>query len=880
MSLSTPFIHRPVGTTLLTAAIMLAGALGYFFLPVAPLPQVDFPTIQVSAALPGASPETMASAVATPLERSFGRIAGITEMTSTSYLGTTSITLQFDLNRNIDAAARDVQAAINAARGRLPASLPNNPTYRKINPADSPVMILALVSETYGKDKMHDAAATILQQKLSQVRGVGQVLVGGGAAPAVRVDVNPTIMNHFALGLDTVRLALGSANANRPKGQIADDKQSWSINTNDQLLEAKEYRPLIVAYKNGAPVRLEDVATVTDSVEDVRAAGYFNGRPSISVIVYRQPNANIIDTVDRVRALLPQLQAEIPAGIRLLVSLDRTTTIRASVEDVQYTLVLSVALVILVVFVFLRSVRATIIPSIAVPVSLVGTFGVMYLCGYSLNNLSLMALTIATGFVVDDAIVVIENIMRHLEAGMRPLPAALLGAKEIGFTVLSISVSLVAVFIPILLMGGIIGRLFREFAVTLSVAIAVSMVISLTTTAMMCATMLKPHDEERHGWLYRASEGVFNWILGVYEASLGWVLRHQFFTFVVTVGTLALTVYLYVIVPKGFFPQQDTGRLVGNLLADQDTSFQAMRDTLTRYVALISEDPAVEGVTAFTGAQNGSANSARMFIALKPLDQRQLSADQVIKRITDRADNLSGGELRLQSTQDLRIGGRASAAQYQFTLRGDHLRELLDWGPKVAAAFRKLPSITAVSSDQQNKGMQALVVVDRVMASQLGITQQMIDDALYDAFGQRQVSTMYKPLNQYRVVMGVDPDFWQSPDALKYIYVRGNTGAETPLSAISKYQPATTALSVNHSGLFPSITISFNLKVGAALGDAVNEIEDAIHDLGLPPTIQGNFQGTAQAFQASLKNEPYLILAAIIAVYIVLGVLYESYIHP
>ncbi|HVU88418.1 MAG TPA: multidrug efflux RND transporter permease subunit [Pirellulales bacterium] len=880
MSLSTPFIHRPVGTTLLTIAITLAGTLGYFLLPVSPLPQVEFPTIQVNASLPGASPETMGSAVATPLERQFGRIAGVTEMTSMSYLGSTSITMQFDLNRNIDAAARDVQAAINAARSQLPTNLPSNPTYRKVNPADAPILILALTSDTYPKSRVYDSASTILQQKLSQVRGVGQVMVGGGAAPAVRVSVNPTTLNHLGLVMEDVRAVLGTANANRPKGQIADDEHAWSISTTDQLLKAEEYRPLIVAYSKGAPVRLADIAHLEDGVEDIFAKGLCDGKPAVTIIIFRQPNANIIQTVDRVLALLPQLKAEIPAGIDLTVAMDRTTTIRASVEDVQFTLIVSVGLVIMVVFLFLRNLRATFIPSVAVPVSLVGTFGVMYLMGYSLDNLSLMALTVATGFVVDDAIVVIENINRHLEQGMSPLEASLYGAKEIGFTVVSISVSLVAVFIPILLMGGIVGRLFREFAVTLSVAIFVSLLVSLTTTPMMCATLLKRHDQERHGRLYRASEWVFDRILNFYEKTLGWVFRHQRITMVVTILTLVFTVYLYVVIPKGFFPQQDTGRITGSIQADQNTSYQAMGHLLERFAQVVSEDPAVEGLIAFTGGQGGTSNAGRMFLSLKPLEERKMSADQVIGRLRGKLSGIPGGTLFLQAVQDLRIGGRSSSSQYQFTLQGDNVSDLVEWGPVLLREMRKLPELVDVSTDQQNRGLQSRLEVDRLMAARLGITQQVVDDTLYDAFGQRQVSTMYLPLNQYHVVLDVDETFRQNPEALKHIYVAGANKAEVPLSEIAKFSTSTTALAVTHSGFFPSVTISFNLAPGAALGDAVDSVEKLQHDLGMPASIHGSFSGAAQAFQASLRNEPILILAALVTVYIVLGILYESFIHP
>ncbi|HVX14785.1 MAG TPA: multidrug efflux RND transporter permease subunit [Pirellulales bacterium] len=880
MSLSTPFIHRPVGTTLLTAAIMLAGALGYLLLPVSPLPQVDFPTIQVTATLPGASPETMASAVATPLERQFGRIAGVTEMTSASYLGISQIVLQFDLNRNINAASRDVQAAINAARGRLPPNLPQNPTYRKINPADAPIMILALTSPTYTKGQMYDVASTILQQKLSQVKGVGQVAAGGGAPPGVRIDVNPTMMNHFGVGLDDVRTAVGNANANRPKGQVADASRSWSVGTTDQLLSADEYRPIIVIYRNGAPVRLGDVATVTDSVEDLRNAGLCNGDPSIMLIVFRQPGANIIETVDRLYAMLPQLKAQIPADMNLIVALDRTATIRASVHEVQLTLIISVILVILVVFLFLRNVRATIIPSVAVPASLVGTFGVMYLAGYSLDNLSLMALAIATGFVVDDAIVVIENISRHLEEGLGPMAAALRGAKEIGFTVLSISVSLVAVFIPILLMSGIVGRLFREFAVTLSVSILVSLVISLTTTPMMCAYMLKPKAEEQHGYLYMLFEWMFDLIAGFYARTLGWVLRRQRLTMFVTLVTIGSTIYLYVIIPKGFFPQQDTGRLSGNLLADQDTSFQAMNFLMKRFADAVLEDPAVEGLTVSTGGQSGATNAARMFITLKPLEERKLTADAVIGRLRGKLAGLPGATLYMSAYQELRIGGRASSTQYQYTIRGDNLDDLKYWGPKLRDAMRKLPALVDVNSDQQNGGLQSALSIDRVAAARLGITIQQIDDTLYDSFGQRMVSTMYKPLNQYHVVMEVEPSFWQNPDSLRLVHIKGQNGAEVPLSALYRYTSTTTPISVNHSGQFPSVTISFNLAPGFSLGDAVEQVNQLTGEAGLPESIQGNFQGTAQAFQDSLGNQPWLILAALVAVYIVLGMLYESFIHP
>ena len=881
MNFSALFIHRPIGTTLLTIALGLAGAMAYQFLPVSPLPQVEFPTITVQAGLPGASPEIMASAVATPLERQFGRIAGLNEMTSVSALGTTRITLQFDLSRNINAAARDVQAAINAARGQLPANLPSNPFYRKSNPADSPVLILALTSDMVGRARMYDLASSILQQKLSQVEGVGRVVVGGGALPAVRVDVNPTILHSYGLSLEDVRSALNGANANRPKGEISDDSgRAWTINTTDQLLQASEYKPLIISYKQGAAVRLEDVAEVTDGSEDIRNTGLVNGKPAILLLVWRQPDANIIDTVDRVRAVLPQLQNEIPPTINLLTVLDRTTTIRASVHEVQFTLGLSIVLVILVVFVFFRNARTALIPSVVVPVSLIGTFGAMYLLGYSINNLSLMALTIATGFVVDDAIVVIENIMRHLERGTPPYRAALLGAKEIGFTVVSITFSLLAVFIPILMMGGIFGRLFREFAVTLAVAVGVSMVVSLTTTPMMCAYLLRAHRHEGHGRLYRANEWVFQSLLRLYEVTLAWVLRHQFLILLVTLATIYVTIRLYIDIPKGFFPQQDTGALSGTIQADQSSSFQAMRQLLQQFVTLVGEDPAVANVTGFTGGQAGPVNTARMFVALKPLAERQISADQVIARLRGKAARIPGARLIMQANQDLRVGGRSSGAQYQFTLQGDDAKELNEWAPRVLSKMRSLPGLTDLNSDQQNRGLEASLVIDRGTASRLGVSTAAIADTLYDAFGQRQVSTMYKQLNQYRVVLEVEPRFWQNPDGLEHIYVRSTNRTLVPLSAFTHYAPSNTPLIVNHQGLFPAVTISFNLLPGTALGDAVTAIERTTRELGLPATIRGSFQGVAQAFQDSLATQPFLIAAALVAVYIVLGILYESYIHP
>jgi multidrug efflux pump len=881
MSLSSPFIYRPVATVLLTVAIALAGGVAFKLLPVSPLPQIDFPTISVQANLPGASAEIMASSVATPLERQLGHIAGVTEMTSASFLGSTSVTLQFDLNRDINAAARDVEAAINAARGFLPTDLPNNPTYRKVNPADSPIMIVALTSSVYDQGQLYDAASTILQQKLSQIQGVGQVVVGGSSLPAVRVDVNPTQLNATGLGLEDVRNVLSQQNANLAKGQLSDNSTTSDLGANDQLLKAEYYRPLIVGFNNGAAIRLSDVATVQDSVENIRSAGVANGKPCALIIIFREPGANIIDTVDGVRAALPQLEASIPKAIDLTVVMDQTTTIRASVTDVERTLLISIALVILVVFLFLRNARATFIPGVVVPVSLIGTFGVMYLFGYSLDNLSLMALTISTGFVVDDAIVVIENVTRHLEQGMKPLQAALLGAKEIGFTVLSISISLVAVFTPLLLMGGIVGRLFREFAVTLSVAILISLVVSLTTTPMMCSRLLKAERPEDHGRLYRASESVFAWILRLYEISLTWVLRHPAPMLALLLITIGVNAYLLIIVPKGFFPQQDTGRLAGGIQGAQDSSFNAMKQRMTRFVDIVKADPAVANVVAFTGSGGGTTtNTGRMFIALKTLAERKVSADAVIGRLRRQLAVVEGASLFLQSTQDLRVGGRGGNAQYQYTIQSDNLDDLDKWGPVLLQQMRAVPALTDVNSDQQNNGLQASLVYDRATASRLGITPAMIDATLNDAFGQRQVSTMFTQLNQYHVVMEVEPQFWESPEGLKQIYVHPATGGVVPLSAIAHYEPSTAPLAVNHQGQLPAVTISFNLKPGVALSDAVQAINQMEQSIGMPSTIHGSFSGTAQAFQSSLASEPFLIVVALLAVYIVLGILYESYVHP
>jgi hydrophobe/amphiphile efflux-1 (HAE1) family protein len=789
--------------------------------------------------------------------------------------------LQFDLNRNIDAAARDVQAAINAARSQLPSNLPQNPFYRKVNPADAPILILAMTSDTIPLPRIYDAADSILSQKLAQVDGVGQVFVGGGAKPAVRAEVNPTLANKLGLGLDQIRIALGQANANRPKGEIADPVNTWTISDNDQIFRADQYRSLIVGYNpsTGAAVRLGDVADVQDSVEDIRNVGLANEKPAVLIIIYRQPGANIIGTVDRVRNLLSQLQSSISPAIDLSIVLDRTTTVRASVHDIEITLVISIMLVILVVFVFLRTVRATVIPSVAVPLSLVGTFGVMYLLGYSLNNLSLMALAISTGFVVDDAIVVLENITRYLEKGMPPVAAAFRGAREIGFTVLSMSTSLVAVFIPILMMGGIVGRLFREFAVTLSVAIGVSLLVSLTTTPTMCAKFLRPLNEERHGRLYRLGERAFDGLLHAYDRSLQWVLRHQPLTLLITIATAALSVYLYVIVPKGFFPQQDTGRIMGSVQAAQDISFDAMRTKMTQFLNIVMKDPAANTVMGFAGG-NTVSNQGRFFITLKPLAERKVSADQVINRLRRQLAVVPGATLYLQSAQDLTIGGRQSQAQFQYTLQGEDLSELNSWAPRLLEKMRTLRSLRDVNTDQQNRGLEAQITIDRDTASRLGVASQDIDNALYDAFGQRQVSTMYRQLNQYHVVMEVEPRFYQSPDALANIYVRASSGVPVPLSAFTHFEPSNTALAVNHQAQFPSVTISFNLAPGVSLGEATRDIQNAQRQIGFPGTIHPSFQGTAAAFQQSLANEPILILAALATVYIVLGVLYESYIHP
>ena len=878
MNISSPFIHRPIATTLITVAIAMAGALAFKVLPVSPLPQVDFPTISVSAGLPGGSAEIMASSVATPLERQFGHIAGVTEMSSASSLGSTQITIQFDLDRNIDGAARDVEAAINAARTYLPANLPSNPTYRKVNPADSPIMVLGITSDKYGPAELYDQASTVIEQKLSQIQGVGQVTPGGGALPSVRVDVNPAQLAHYGLAMSTVQSALSLQNTDLAKGQITDGDVTADILDNGQISEAKDYKPLIIGYSNGAAVRLQDVATVTDSVSNIRAGGYLNGKRAITMIVFREPGANIIQTVDRIRAQLDSIRASIPAGINLDVVVDRTTTIRASVDDVELTLILSIILVILVVFVFLRDLRSTLIPGVAVPVSLLGTCAIMYLCGYSIDNLSLMALTISTGFVVDDAIVVMENITRHLEAGMTPFAAALKGAREIGFTVFSISISLIAVFIPLLMLGGIVGRLFREFAVTLSTAILVSMLISLTTTPMMCAYILVDEHKKQHGRLYTANERIFQWFLALYRHSLTWVLENPAITLIVLVLTVALNGVLFYAMPKGFFPQQDTGILAGGVQGPQDASYQSMIKSIQAIGKVINSDPAVANVIEFTGG--GATNTGFIFLSLKPLDERKISAADIINRLRPKLNRLPAASAFLQAAQDLRIGGRASNAMYQYTLQSDSADDLKKWGPTLLKEMKKLPGLQDVNSDQQNGGRDELLTYDRVSAAKLGLNVQSLDSALYSSFGQSEVSAIYTQLNQYYVVLEVAPQFWQSPDGFKDTYLTSANGGHIPLFAVSTNQSNTIPLAINHTGLFPSVTDSFNLAPGVSMSQATASITALEKRLGMPSSIRGFFAGTLLAFQQSLGTLPILILTALLAVYIILGILYENLVHP
>jgi len=885
MNVSAPFIHRPVATTLLTIAIAIAGAIAFNVLPVSPLPQVDFPTISVSASLPGASAEIMASSVATPLERQFGHIAGVTEMTSTSGLGTTSITIQFDLTRNIDGAARDVEAAINSARTYLPANLPANPTYRKVNPADSPIMIVGLTSDKYGPARLYDAASTVIQQKLSQIQGVGQVNVGGGALPSVRVEVNPTKLASYGLAMTDIQSVLRLQNSDLAKGQITDGVTTADISANDQISHAEDFKPVIIGYHKGAAIHLTDVADVIDSVQNVRAAGYLNGKRAVLLIIFRQPGANIIDTVDRIRAELPSIKASIPQGMDTTIVLDRTTTIRASVSDVERSLTLSIILVIIVVFVFLRNGRATLIPAVAVPVSLIGTFAVMYLCGYSLDNLSLMALTISTGFVVDDAIVVMENITRHLEAGMDPFAATLKGAKEIGFTVLTISISLIAVFIPLLLMGGIVGRLFREFAITLSTAILVSMVISLSTTPMMCAYLLRNEHSRAHGRLYMATERIFERVLSIYRYTLHWVLDNPVLTLTVLFLTIALNVVTVIKIPKGFFPQQDTGSLAGGVQGPQDASFPVMNDSIQRIEAVIQKDPAVQNVIGFTGG-GGPTNTGSIFIALKPLNERKIGAPDIINRLRPQLNRLPVASIFLQASQDLRIGGRGSSALYQYTLQSDNSSDLAVWGPRMLAEMKRLPALQDVNTDQQNGGLDIRLNYDRVTAAKLGQTAQSLDQEIYSSFGQSETSIIYTQLNQYYVVLEVAPEYSQNPEGLKNVYFHSASSTNltstgnTPLVAVSTSQANTIPLALNHTSLFPSVPISFNLAPGVALSDATLAIAQMQQRMGTPTSLRGFFAGTLQAYQASLDSEKYLVLTAILAVYIVLGILYESLVHP
>ena len=879
MSFTRLFIQRPVATTLLTAAIALSGLVAFKLLPVSPLPQVDFPAVNVQVSLPGASPETMAATVATPLERTVGRIAGLEEVTSSSAAGQTRLSLLFSLDRNIDGAVRDVQAAINAAASLLPTGLPTNPIYRKVNPADAPILIIALTSDTLTPGEVYDAASTVVSQRLSQVEGVGQVTVGGSSLPAVRIELSPPSLNRYGVGIETVRAAIAGTNTNRPKGFIENGTQRWQIEDNDQAMHAADYRALIVAWNNGAPVRLSDVAEVTDSVQDVRNLGISNGKKAILLIINRQPNANIIDTVDRVTALMPQLSASIPAAIDMKVVLDRTPTIRGSLFEVERTLAISVSLVILVVFLFLREGRATLIPSVVVPVSLIGTFGVMYLCHFSINNLSLMALTVATGFVVDDAIVMLENISRHIEKGVPPMQAAIQGAREVSFTVISISLSLVAVFVPLLLMGGLVGRMFREFAVVLSVAVLVSLIVSLTTTPMMCAWLLKKKApaQKTPNWFSRQLSRLDHLHLH-YERSLKWAVTHRRWVMFVLLCTIGLNIYLYVIVPKGFFPQQDTGRLIGRVQADQSISFQAMREKLTQYINLCRVDPAVQDVIGFTGGE--ARNAANVFVVLKPLKERDVSSEQVIARLRKSMMRVTGASLYFQSVQDIRFGGRQGNAQYQYTLQANDLEELRTWEPKIRAAFTKLPQLVDVNTDQQDKGIDVWITLDRDSAARLGVTPKAMDLALNDLFGQRQISTIYHPLNQYHVVLEAAPAYWQSQAILEQTYVSGANGSIVPLSAIAHFTAGNSALAVNHQGQFPASTITFNLPEGVSLGQATQAIDNTFVSLGVPPSVHGGFQGTAKVFQASLSSQPLLIMAALFTVYVVLGILYESYIHP
>lgn len=882
MSLSSPFIYRPVATTLLAVGLAISGIVAFYFLPASALPQIDFPTIIVQAALPGASPEIMASSVATPLERQLGQIAGVTEMTSSSTLGNTRVIIQFDLSRNIDGAARDVQAAINAARSHLPKDLPNQPTYRKVNPADAPILILALTSDVYNVGQMYDAASTILQQKISQIDGVGNVIVGGSALPGVRVELNPTALNQYGISLEKVRQIIAQSNVSTPKGSFSNDKWTSDITANDQIFRAYQYRPLIIDYQNGSPVRLSDVAEVVDSVEDLRNAGLSKGKPAVVLVIFKQPSVNVIKTVDNVKATIPQLKGAIPAEINMNVVMDRTTTIRASLKDVELTLVIAVVLIVLVIYAFLKEVRAAVIPSLTIPLCLLGTFSVMYLLGYTLDNLSLMALTIGTGFVVDDGVVVLENISRHIEAGETPFNAALRGAKEVGFTVLSMTTSLIAVFLPILLMQGIVGRLFREFAITLSVALVVSMVVSLTVTPMMCAYLLHKRTKKEKV-AYSHSEVIET--RGYYSKALYWALEHRRLMLSLTVLAIVLSVYLFKIIPKGFFPEQDTGRITGTIQAQQNISFQAMKEKLAEFVDIVKKDPAVEEVVGFLGGSGGPSgrtiNSGSLYITLVPLEKRKISSDEVIARLRKELSEVPASNLYLVSAQDLVVGGRQSNAQYLYTMTAYDLETLNHWVPQVMEEMAKIPGVVDLNSDQLNLGLQEFVNIDRESASRFGITAEVIDNVLYDAFGQRQVSILYTPMNQYHVVMEVAPEYWQDPKTLNDIYVPSASGPLVPLSVFANFDTASTLLQVNHQGQYPAVTLSFNLLPNVSLGTVVKAMTQAIKTLHLPEsTVIGSFQGTAEAFQSSLKSQKYLIIAALIAVYIVLGILYENLIHP
>ncbi len=882
MNISEPFIKRPVATSLLMVGILLMGLLGYSLLPISALPPVDFPTIQVVAQYPGASPDVMASSVTTPLERQFGQISGLGTMTSVSSFGNVTITLQFELERDIDAAAQDVQAAINAARGVLPTGMPNPPTYNKVNPADTPILTLALTSDSLPLEKVNDLADTTLAQKLSEVSGVGLVTIEGNQKPAVRVRVNPAAIASLGLSLDDVRVALIQSSINAPKGSFDGARQSYAINANDQIFSAADYRNVIIAYRNGSPIRISDLGETVDNVENVRLASWVDGHPAVLLDIQRQPGANIIQTVDRVKLLLPKLRTALPSSVKLAIFGDRTETIRASITDVQFTLLLTVGLVVMVIFVFLRKFWATVIPSIALPLTLIGTFGIMKLLGFSLDNLSLMALTISTGFVVDDAIVMIENIVRFIEAGDKPMDAALKGAKQIGFTIVSLSVSLIAVFIPLLFMTGIVGRLFREFAITLSVAVAVSAFVSLTLTPMMCARLLRSESEEKHGKFFQLTEGFFKGMLGVYDRSLQWVLRHQLFTLFIAAATLVATVMRYVFIPKGLLPQQDTGLIVGVTDAAQSISYKAMVARQREIADIVRRDPDVKSVASFVGAGtvNATVNSGRLYINLNSLDKRTTSAADIINRLRAATESVHGITLFMQAAQDVQIDSRVSRTQYQYTLQDADSAELAEWGTKLLTKLQQQPELSDVASDQQSGGMQVSVSVDREKASRLNILPQAIDDTLYDAFGQRQVATIFTQLNQYRVVLEVDPQFQQSPESLDKIYVKSTTGQMIPLTAFASVKIGTAPLSIVHEGQFPAITLSFNLAPGKSLGEAVEAIGRASTEIALPETVATSYSGSAAEFRTSLKSEPFLILAAIIVIYIVLGVLYESYIHP